>query len=131
MQEFAAQNLVGAVAQQDPVFVAEQTACVDDLLTSMQESVFYADYLPMDQAPRDGTWIEMRFRSWSDPLYQPASKYARSSGRGDAPDIWRFADRGCLRYADEREWQWRPVSDQAVVDRLIAIDAPKTSGTAA
>ena len=124
MQEFAAQNLTGADEQLDPAFVAEQTACVDELLDSMQESVFYADYLPMNLAPRDGTWIEMRFRSWSDPLYQPAPRYARSSGRGDAPGIWRFEDRGCLRYDDEREWQWRPVADQAIVDRLIAADAP-------
>lgn len=127
MQEFAAQQHISTVDQRHDALMAEQAASLDEVLVAMQESVFYADYLPMDQAPRDRTWIEMRFRCWSDPLHQPASRYARSSGRGDAPDIWRFESGGCLRYGDERGWQWRPIADQATIDRLVAADAPRTS----
>jgi len=125
MQEFAAQQSISTSDQRHAALMAEQAASVDEVLAAMQESVFYADYLPMDQAPRDGTWIEMRFRCWSDPLHQPAAKFGRSSGRGDAPDIWRFESGGCLRFADELGWQWRPIADRTIVDRLVAADAPR------
>ena len=128
MSDIAALNSIQISPEQEAAYIAEQMACADEMGVAMQESVFYADYLPMEQAPRDCTWIEMRFRSWSDPLHQPASRHARSAGCGDRPGIWRFADGGCLQYADEREWQWRPVTDRAVIDHLVAADVPQHRG---
>lgn len=129
MTELAERHSTCVTTQEHAALDAEQAACLDELLSAMTESEFYGDYLPMETAPRDSTWIEMRFRCWSDPLHRPASKYGRSSGRGDAPDIWRFENRGCLRFADERGWQWRPISDRTVVDRLVAADGQKTPAT--
>ncbi len=58
---------------------------------------------PISGAPRDGTWIELRYDAFPDRIL-----FARSYGRGDALNIWRFSNGGCLRFSDENPgWRWR------------------------
>jgi len=112
-------------AEQHAAHVAEQTVEADAYFASQAESVLYGDFRPIATAPRDRSWIEIRFRNPECPDYQPASHYARSAGNGDMPDIWRFSDGGALRYAQEARWQWRPIDDEIVVTQLIAGDRVK------
>lgn len=79
----------------------------------------------MTSAPRNGTWIELGFVSGD---YATMPRYARSSGNGDMPNIWRFANGSCLRFDDERlglqnnkpsNWKWRAI-DPALQDKIQA-----------
>ncbi|AXK43862.1 hypothetical protein [Erythrobacter aureus] len=86
------------------------------------------EWLDIATAPRDGTWVELSYIA--DGEYHDRGP-ARSSGRGDRPNIWRFADCSCLLFEHERLdleegepgfWFWRPILDESQAAIQAAYD---------